>query len=79
MILFIDAIHTNEIVSSQLAMLKSRLSPRALVFIDDINFSDDMRVCWKKLSTSDEVLASIEVNGRVGILEFNFYDVGKSK
>ena len=69
-ILFIDAIHTDAVVHSQLELLKPHLSQGALVLIDDINFSDDMKRCWQRLSVADDVLASVEIKGRIGILEY---------
>jgi predicted O-methyltransferase YrrM len=69
-ILFIDAIHTDEVVTSQLAFLKPRLNPGALVLLDDVNFSEDMRRCWQRLSVDYDVLASAEIKGRIGIIEY---------
>jgi len=69
-ILFIDAIHTDAVVRSQLELLKPHLSQGALVLIDDINFSDDMKRCWQSLSVADDVRASVEIKGRIGVLEY---------
>jgi hypothetical protein len=41
-----------------------------LVIIDDINFSNDMKIYWDNLSVEKFVMASIEVKGRLGIIEY---------
>jgi predicted O-methyltransferase YrrM len=69
-IAFVDAIHTDEVVSRQIEILVRHLSPRALVLIDDISFSEDMRRCWNKWASDARVSASVAVADRVGIIEF---------
>lgn len=67
---FIDAIHTSAFVRPQLEIVVARCSDRALIILDDINFSDDMRKCWHEVSRQDRFVSSLELGGRVGVLEF---------
>ncbi|MFY8014540.1 MAG: CmcI family methyltransferase [Limnohabitans sp.] len=69
-ILFIDAIHKKEEVNSQLMLFKPYLRSGSLVIIDDINFSNDMKNYWDSLAVEKFVMASIEVKGRLGIIEY---------
>lgn len=69
-ILFIDAIHTDEAVTFQLELMKPFLNKNALVIIDDINFSENMNKCWMRLSVSTDIISSLEIKGRIGILEY---------
>lgn len=69
-ILFIDAIHKKEEVNSQLMLFKPYLKTGSLIIIDDINFSNDMKVYWDNLSVEKYVMASIEVKSRLGIIEY---------
>lgn len=69
-ILFIDAIHTSDVVISQLNFFETHLSAGALVIIDDINFSSDMKSCWSELSTRNCVASSLEIKDRIGIIEY---------
>lgn len=66
---FIDAIHTDEFVTQQWAILKPFMKPGGLVLFDDINFSPSMQACWKKMARMPEAVASAAVVGRVGIVE----------
>ncbi|HYI23275.1 MAG TPA: class I SAM-dependent methyltransferase [Candidatus Limnocylindrales bacterium] len=67
-IAFIDAIHTRAIVMSQFELVRSRSAPGALIFFDDIDFSDDMHACWTSLASDAQFAAAAEI-GRVGLLE----------
>jgi predicted O-methyltransferase YrrM len=69
-IIFIDAIHKKEEVNAQLMLFKPYLRSGSLVIIDDINFSSDMKIYWDNLSVEKFVMASIEVKGRLGIIEY---------
>ena len=69
-IAFVDAIHTDEVVSRQIELLIQHLNPRGLILVDDISFSDDMKRCWSKWSCDARVSASVAVANRVGIIEF---------
>jgi len=66
---FIDAIHTGEFVRAQLDLILPRLSPGALVLLDDITFSDDMAACWAALADDTRFRASLTFDARVGVLE----------
>jgi len=66
---FIDAIHTKEFVIPQLEIVVAKSSSGAIIILDDINFSDNMRECWKEVSTDSRFSASAELGERVGILE----------
>lgn len=66
---FIDAIHTREFVIPQLELVVSKSSNKAIIILDDINFSPDMRECWKEVSTDGRFSASAALGGRMGILE----------
>lgn len=69
-IAFIDAIHTREFVISQLELVVARCSAKALIILDDINFSDDMRACWNEVANDSRFASSVAFGARVGILEF---------
>lgn len=73
-IAFIDAIHTSEFVHAQYDILKPYLKRDALVFFDDINFSPDMRQCWRELAVRPEVVASFEIGKRAGLVELRLDD-----
>lgn len=66
---FIDAIHTREFVLPQLEIVLAKSSNQAIILLDDINFSDNMRKCWNELSNEQRFLASAELGTRVGFLE----------
>jgi len=67
---FIDAIHTREFVIPQLELVLARCNRTAIVILDDINFSDDMRACWKEVANDSRFASSVVIGERVGILEF---------
>ena len=68
-IAFIDAIHTREFVIPQLNIVVERSSPKALIILDDINFSQSMKDCWAEVSTDRRFSASMVLGNRVGLLE----------
>lgn len=68
-IAFIDAIHTKEIVIPQLDIVVKKSSPKALILLDDINFSESMKECWEEVSADKRFSASAALGSRVGILE----------
>lgn len=65
---FIDAIHTGDFVRAQLALVEARSRPGALIFLDDINFSADMRACWDAIAANRRYAAAAEI-GRLGVVE----------
>ncbi len=67
-IALIDAIHTSAFVLPEFEMVLKHAVPGALILIDDIDFSDDMRDCWKTLWNDPRVLAAVSF-GRLGVLE----------
>jgi len=69
-IAFIDAIHTREFVIPQLELVLARCNDKAIVILDDINFSDDMRACWQDVAHDSRFVSSVMIGERVGILEF---------
>lgn len=66
---FIDAIHTREFVLTQLDLVLARSSSKALVILDDLEFSDSMRECWQEVSNDSRFSASAVLCRGVGILE----------
>lgn len=68
-IAFVDAIHTSEFVNAQFEVLKRHMAPGGLVLFDDINFSADMRACWRGLAVRPEVVASATIGTRIGMVE----------
>jgi predicted O-methyltransferase YrrM len=68
-IAFLDGIHTDEFVSPQLEICFERASRGALILIDDIDFSADMKRGWQRWSQDERVVASVELGTRVGMLE----------
>jgi len=68
-IAFIDAIHKSAFVLRQFELVVQRLKPGGLVLFDDVDFSEDMSDCWRRLAQDGRVLASVAVAGRVGIVE----------
>lgn len=68
---FIDAIHTRDFVLPQLEIVLSRCDDKAIIILDDINFSNDMKACWDIVSRDDRFLASAVLDERVGILELD--------
>lgn len=65
-IAFIDAIHTSEFVLKQFALVAERANPSAVVLFDDIEFSDDMVSCWKRIAS--EAKSSVSF-GDFGVVE----------
>ena len=66
---FIDAIHTKEFVIPQLDIVVANCCSKAIILLDDINFSESMRECWREVAV-DERFASVATFGdRVGVLE----------
>lgn len=68
---FIDAIHTREFVIPQLDIVLARCGEHAIILLDDINFSNDMKACWNELSRDPRFFATAALDERVGILELN--------
>lgn len=68
-IAFIDAIHTSAFVLPQFELVLQRLKPGGLVIFDDIDFTEDMAECWRRLAHDPRVLAAVAVAGHVGIVE----------
>lgn len=68
-IAFIDAIHTTEFVNPQLDLVVLRCNPGAIILLDDINFSADMRTCWDEISREKRFSASASLGERVGVVE----------
>lgn len=66
---FIDAIHTSDFVFSQLEILKKFLKAGSIVVFDDINFSPDMRACWRTIAASDFVETSVTLSRRIGVVQ----------
>lgn len=66
---FIDAIHTSKFVNSQLNLVAERSHPGAIIILDDINFSDDMRDCWSSISVDPRFATTVSIGKRVGIVE----------
>lgn len=66
---FIDAIHTREFVIPQLEIVISKSCSGAIIILDDINFSQNMKDCWREISTDSRFLSSASLGARVGILE----------
>ncbi len=64
----IDAIHTSAFVKSQLDIVLRLVNKRAVIVLDDIEFSEDMRGCWNELAADGRFLTALEL-GNVGILE----------
>lgn len=70
-IAFIDAIHKREFIIPQLDLVVERASPGGLIILDDIDFSDEMKDCWKGIAADSRFAASASLGSRVGILELN--------
>jgi predicted O-methyltransferase YrrM len=66
---FIDAIHTKEFVLSQLDIVVGLANPGALIILDDINFSDNMRECWSMVANDPRFCSSAKLGDRVGVVE----------
>ncbi len=68
-IAFIDAIHTSAFVLPQFELVLQHLKSGGLVLFDDIDFSDDMADCWRRVAQGSGATASVAVAGHVGLLE----------
>ena len=68
-IAFIDAIHTSEFVEPQLDIVVAHARPGTIIICDDIDFSDDMRECWKRIANSTRFVTTAVIGSRVGIVE----------
>ena len=66
---FIDAIHTKEFVIPQLEIVIANSRSKAIIILDDINFSDSMRDCWHDVSADERFSSTAALGHRVGILE----------
>ena len=66
---FIDAIHTSAFVLPQLELVAARAAPGALIFFDDIQFSDDMQACWRTIAARPDYAAAADIGNRVGVIE----------
>lgn len=53
----IDAIHTTAFVLPQLDIVRSKAAPGAIVLFDDIDFSADMRECWRSIVSAPYIPA----------------------
>jgi predicted O-methyltransferase YrrM len=68
----VDAIHTCDAIRRQYALLKPRMAAGALLLFDDIDFpkaGSRMREGWLEIAAAPEVVAAVEINGRLGIVE----------
>jgi predicted O-methyltransferase YrrM len=71
-IALIDAIHEYGFVMRQFAILEPRMSPGGIVLLDDIDFRKPgarMDEAWRDLAARPNVVAAVEVNRRLGIME----------
>jgi predicted O-methyltransferase YrrM len=71
-IAFVDGIHQYDFVMRQFAVLEPRMSPGALLLFDDIDFKKPgsrMGEAWRELAGRSSVIAALEVDGRLGIIE----------
>jgi predicted O-methyltransferase YrrM len=68
-IAFIDGVHVGEVVHKQIAILRQNMHDESLIILDDINFSSEMKSYWKGLAIDSKVKASVEIGGRIGIIE----------
>ena len=66
---FIDAIHTTAFVLPQFELVLQRLRPGGLVLFDNIDFSEDMADCWRRVSQDARVRAAVSVAGHLGMVE----------
>jgi predicted O-methyltransferase YrrM len=68
---FIDAIHTPAFVLPQLELVLAHSQPNALVILDDVHFSSEMRACWEQLAVDARFRSSLALGERVGLLELD--------
>ena len=68
----VDGIHTYEFVTRQFEILKPRMSRAGLIAFDDIDFAKPgtrMHEAWTDIAGTDEIVAAVEVQGRLGLVE----------
>lgn len=68
----VDGIHTYEFVMRQYEVLRPRMSGGGLIAFDDIDFAKPgarMGEAWDDIADSQEVVAAVEVQGRIGLAE----------
>lgn len=68
----VDGIHTYEFVMRQFEVLRPRMSPGGLIAFDDIDFAKPgarMSEAWHEIAARPEVVAAVEVQGRLGLIE----------
>jgi predicted O-methyltransferase YrrM len=71
-IAFVDAIHQYDFVMRQFDILEPRMAPGGIILFDDIDFQKPgarMGEAWRELAGRPDVVAAVEVNGRLGIIE----------
>jgi predicted O-methyltransferase YrrM len=64
---FLDADHTENATMAHFATLLPHLREGAIVVIDDINWTEEMRRAWKSIAGNERVSRKLELR-RVGIL-----------
>ena len=69
----VDGIHNHAVVMRQFGLLRERAAPAALLLFDDIDFQRTadarMREAWQEIAGHDSVIAAVEINGRLGMVE----------
>jgi len=68
----VDGIHTGDFVMRQWAILKRQASPGGILVFDDIDFGKPgarMREAWAEIAADGDVVAAVEVRGRLGLVE----------
>ena len=68
----VDGIHTYEFVTRQFDILKPRMSRGGLIAFDDIDFAKPgtrMHEAWTDIAGSNEIVAAVEIQGRLGLVE----------
>lgn len=68
----IDAVHTSEWVVPQFDLVAERARSGSVILLDDIDFSDDMRACWDRLSRDPRVAGSVAVADHLGVVELAY-------
>ncbi len=66
-LVFLDGNHRSEPLLAYFEAILPKLSPAAIVVVDDIRWSDDMLAAWKSLSQHDSVRMSVDL-GQMGLL-----------
>jgi predicted O-methyltransferase YrrM len=66
---FIDAIHTSAFVLPQMEIVLKKSKSGTIILFDDINFSEDMLSCWKRIAADTRFIATATIGERVGIAE----------